>query len=453
MLYNWSPLSRYFVSKGPLVEDLPCISTWEFIFGNSSSVAPDKTVYVDEQSGVSLTWRDTRSLALRFANAFVFEFSLAKGDIVALVSSNSLYIPAFVLAAQAVGIICSPASALFNAAELEYQIADSCAKHVFCGEDQWSTAREVCERLGLPSPVILDKSDRLGKTTIWSSLKPETSCPTDFGTSYDPCNDIAVLSYSSGTSGKPKGVYTTHFNITSAYFQALQATASSFTRDEVWIAAMPMTHMYTLFFHIFVAMKIGATVVIMKKFSLDGYTHSIKRFGVTVSLHSYYKVLLTMMSPIKLGHIVPPIAVNLVQSANLPATDFSSLREWRSAAAPLGAELAQSLQDRTGVPVHCLYGMTEATAGVAYSDSSCPAKPGSVGLLSPNIQAKIVDGELRIKGPNMMIGYHNTSDSPFDEEGYFITGDRVHIDSDDFVFVVDRVKEVNCLLLVLTASS
>jgi acyl-CoA synthetase (AMP-forming)/AMP-acid ligase II len=104
--------------------------------------------------------------------------------------------------------------------------------------------------------------------------------------------------------------------------------------------------------------------------------------------------------------------------------------------------------------------MTEATAGVrelpcasnqdcscsilkvAYSDSSCPAKPGSVGLLAPNIQAKIVDGELRIKGPNMMIGYHNTSDSPFDEEGYFITGDRVHIDSDDFVFVVDRVKEL-----------
>jgi len=189
-----------------------------------------------------------------------------------------------------------------------------------------------------------------------------------------------------------------------------------------------MSHMYGLFSTIYMAMYIGVKVIVMKRFSIDRYCAAAERYQATV------------------GHIVPPIAVLLVKNTDITRVKLPSLKEWRSAAAPLGHDLATSLETQWGVPIESLYAMTETTAVITMTSSTDAARmPGSVGRLSPNVEAKIVNGELRVKGPNIMLGYYNRPDADaeaFDEEGYMRTGDVVRVDDNGFFFVVDRVKEL-----------
>ncbi|KAE9383271.1 acetyl-CoA synthetase-like protein [Gymnopus androsaceus JB14] len=194
------------------------------------------------------------------------------------------------------------------------------------------------------------------------------------------------------------------------------------------VATLPLTHIYALFYNIFVALYVGIEVIIMNKFTLHEFTANIHSFRATAC------------------HIVPPIAVKLAKEIGSNIHDFPSLREWRSSAAPLGRDLTKSLQLQWRVPVQGLYGMTETTAVIALTDRGNLTNPsGAVGRLAPNLEAKTVDGELCLKGPNITIGYHNRPEAnaaTFDAEGYMHTGDIVQVDDEGFIYVVDRMKEL-----------
>jgi acyl-CoA synthetase (AMP-forming)/AMP-acid ligase II len=156
--------------------------------------------------------------------------------------------------------------------------------------------------------------------------------------------------------------------------------------------------------------------------------------------------------------IVPPIVVGLVKHPAVAQFDLSSVRLVFSGAAPLGEEMARELSRKLGCPVVQGYGMTEASPVTHLSPTrNAPLKPGSIGCVVPNTEVKITDtgtgaelgrgqeGELLIRGPQIMKGYLNrpqeTADS-IDAEGWYHTGDVGYVDDEDFFFIVDRTKEL-----------
>jgi acyl-CoA synthetase (AMP-forming)/AMP-acid ligase II len=182
----------------------------------------------------------------------------------------------------------------------------------------------------------------------------------------------------------------------------------------------------------------GATIVTLPRFELE----------------SFLKVLQDW--PIALAHIVPPIAVAL---AKHPAVDRYDLRNVKcvfSGAAPLGPELTQALRERLNVTTRQGYGMTE-TSPVAYYTPPAAERDGKVGVLVPNTECRIVDpetgrdvgpdeaGEVWIRGPQVMKGYLNNPEATaitLDGDGWLRTGDIGTVDTDGFLTVVDRLKEL-----------
>jgi long-subunit acyl-CoA synthetase (AMP-forming) len=124
--------------------------------------------------------------------------------------------------------------------------------------------------------------------------------------------------------------------------------------------------------------------------------------------------------------------------------DLSSVGAWGCAAAPLGNDLIEAVEMRTNIPIREGYGMTESTCVISYARRE-NLKRGTVGPLMPNMSAKIVDGELLVKGPNVMKGYLRNPEADiaaFTEDGWMRTGDIARFDDDD-LFIIDRVKEVS----------
>jgi long-subunit acyl-CoA synthetase (AMP-forming) len=124
--------------------------------------------------------------------------------------------------------------------------------------------------------------------------------------------------------------------------------------------------------------------------------------------------------------------------------------KWVSGAASLGHDVIDMVEKRTKIPVRCAYGMTETTCAICFARVD-NMKPGSVGMLLPNMSAKLVDGELFVKGPNVMKGYlrnPKANAEAFTADGWMRTGDVCRFDADGVVFVVDRVKEVRFYLII-----
>ncbi|KAF9064540.1 hypothetical protein BDP27DRAFT_1333399 [Rhodocollybia butyracea] len=393
--------TEYFSSTFAEIPNLPEVSTWSFIFERVNDFAAHK-LFVDAKSKESLTFSEVHAASRSLAYTLRHKLGLVPGDTVVVVSSNSIFLPVTILATQAAGLICSPANSLAHKSELSYQILDCGAKALLCGPEHiW----DLCQSNLLLDPPSISPSEAKALTCL--------------------------LCYSSGSMQKIKYLllwYRTHYNITSAIIQAMVLAPSSYKYGETWLATVPITHIYGLFNNVFMAPHVGVTVVIMERFILDDFTENLQTYNITAS------------------HIVPPIAVRLSKNLSTDFPSLPSLKEWRSAGAPIGYDLTKLLETKSQVQLQGLYGMTETTAIIALTDRDRGNTPlGTVGRLAPNLQAKLVNGELCLKGPNITPGYHNRPDvnaEAFDNEGYMRTGDIVYIDKEGFLYIVDRVKEL-----------
>ncbi|KIM77171.1 hypothetical protein PILCRDRAFT_825519 [Piloderma croceum F 1598] len=236
----------------------------------------------------------------------------------------------------------------------------------------------------------------------------------------------AFMCYSSGTTGKAKGVETTHYNLTSAVMQQVAQEPDFDGEAARWLAILPLYHMYGAMFFIFLAPFCHATTFILPRFEPELWLKSIQKYRITDA------------------HIVPPIAVFLAKHPLVDKYDVSSVTTWGCGAAPLGNDLVDLVEKRTKVPVRGGYGMTETTCGIS-STTQDNSKRGTVGKLLPNMSAKLVNGELFVKGPNIMKGYLRNpvaNAETFTADGWMRTGDICRFDEDGDIFVVDRVKEL-----------
>jgi acyl-CoA synthetase (AMP-forming)/AMP-acid ligase II len=256
--------------------------------------------------------------------------------------------------------------------------------------------------------------------------------------SISPSDDVAVLPYSSGTTGLPKGVMLTHRNLVANVMQ-VAATEPVSERDTL-IAVLPFFHIYGLKVLMNYGLAVGATIVTMPRFALEPFLQLLQDHGVTRA------------------YLAPPTVLALANQPVVTRYDLSRLAVIVSGGAPLAADVATACQERIGCYVKYGYGMTESSAGISLG----PADPnrnrvGTIGPLFPNTEAMVVDpvsglalgpgqlGELWVRGPQVMKGYLHQPEATartITADGWLRTGDLGQMDEDGYLAIVDRLKEL-----------
>ena len=254
----------------------------------------------------------------------------------------------------------------------------------------------------------------------------------------DP-GDIAVLPYSSGTTGQMKGVMLSHRNLVANIEQAW--TSMPLDEEDRLVGLLPFFHSYGQTVVLNMGLAKGSTIVTMQRFDLDGLLEIVERHRITWL------------------HIVPPIVLALATAPQLDEHDTSSLKMVVSGAAPLDAELLIRAEERIGAPIRQGYGLTEVSPVSHKSRYAEVAEtpPGSVGPLIPNTEARLVDpdtgedvaegteGEIWIRGPQVMRGYLNNPEATsatITADGWLRSGDIGRVDENGYFFIVDRLKEL-----------
>jgi acyl-CoA synthetase (AMP-forming)/AMP-acid ligase II len=392
----------------------------------------DRAAFVDSVTGRTVTYGGLPAMVDRAA-ASLARLGLRRGEVCAIFSPNTVDYAVAVLAIARLGAIVTTASALSTRDDLVKQFTDCRARFLFTAPAVAETALAAARDAGI------ERVFSFGATpgaTPFDELRDTPGTPPRVA--IDPL-DVVALPYSSGTTGLPKGVQLTHRNLV-ANLQQVDACDHLGDGEDTLIAFLPFFHIYGLVVIMLLGLRRGATIVVMPRFELSAYLDLVERHRATVL------------------HVVPPVVLALAKSPAAAGRDFSHVRKLFSGAAPLTADVIDQCTARMGCAVEQGYGLTETSPAThATSASVAAAKPGSVGSPVPNTECRIVDpatrrdadpgqdGEIWIRGPQVMLGYLNRPDetrATIDEDGWLHTGDIGHADADGDFFVVDRLKEL-----------
>ncbi len=409
----------------------------------------DTPALVDGVDGTTLTYAQLDHFHRRLAAAFA-DAGVRKGDVLALHSPNTIAFPPAFYAATRAGASVTTVHPLATADELAKQLTDAGARWIVTVSPLLDTARTAAERAGGIREIFVCDSAP-GHRSLLDMLA--TTAPEPH-VGIDPAEDIAVLPYSSGTTGVPKGVMLTHRSIATNLAQ-LDPMVAGGPGDRI-LAVLPFFHIYGLTALMNGPLRRGATVVVLPRFDLGTFLAAIEKHRITGL------------------YVAPPIVLALAKHPAVAQYDLSSLEYILSAAAPLDAALAAACAERLGLPpIGQGYGMTELSpcTHVVPLDAARTAPPGTVGKLVAGTEMRIVSladpaedvpvgepGEVLIRGPQVMKGYLGRSDATADMiddgGGWLHTGDVGHVDGGGtsrsseaesgggWLFIVDRVKEL-----------
>jgi acyl-CoA synthetase (AMP-forming)/AMP-acid ligase II len=423
-----APVAGHRVWTGEPLERHDPVPLHHFLLEHARELG-DKPALVDGPSGRTLSYRQLAEGVERVAAGLAAR-GFGPGDVLAISSPNLPEYPLALYGAMAAGGAVTGANPLLTADELARQLTDSGACLLVTAPPFLETAKEAAARAGVGEVLVFGEAD--GATPFASLLG---TGPTPPVVEIDPARDLAVLPYSSGTTGLSKGVELTHANLV-ANARQTQA-AIGFTADDVVVAVAPFFHAIGLNLILPCSLRAGATVVTMPRFDLAGFLEIVQEHRATATV------------------VVPPVVLALAGHPLVDRYDLSSLRFVGCGGAPLGADTEQRCADRLGCVVAQGFGMTEGSATFAISPMDAPRR-GSAGRLLPGTEARVVDpggtdlgpgrtGELWLRGPQVMRGYRHNPEATaatVDGDGWLHTGDVCYIDADGHLFVVDRLKEL-----------
>ncbi|KAI3468568.1 hypothetical protein Pfo_025231 [Paulownia fortunei] len=438
----YSPETGIYHSKHPPINlpSEPFLDVVSFIFSQKHSGIH---ALVDSSSGLSLSYSMLFSLVKSMASG-LHQMGVKQGNVILILLPNSVCFPVIFLGALSIGAIVTTMNPLSSLLEIKRQVLDSNATLAFAvlGKvDELVNALGGCHVVGVPE--VLDFNSVPGDGSVFHKLI--SSDPSMVPRPRIMLQDTAAILYSSGTTGRAKGVMLTHRNFIAMVELFVRFEASLYdypSTENVYLAVVPMFHVYGLSLFVMGLLSLGSTIVTMKKFDADEMVRAIDRYGVT---HL---------------HAVPPLLAALTKRAKRTAgNNFRSLKQVSCGAAPLSEKsINEFIETLPHVDFIQGYGMTESTAvGTRGYNTIEVHKYSSVGLLSPNVKAKVVDwvtgshlppgsvGELWLRTPGNMKGYLNNIDATMaalDKDGWLHTGDIVYFDQEGYLYVIDRLKEV-----------
>ena len=411
--------------------EIPQTDVTSFVLERAEELG-DKPALIDGPSGRTITFAGLAE-AIRSFSAGLAETGFGPGDAIAIYMPN---VPEYAIAfhgAAAAGGRATTANPLYTARELEHQLRDSGACMLLTVPPFLEIAKEAAAAAGVEDIFVLGEAE--GVRPFSDLMGDPSAAPSP---SIDP-EEVAVLPYSSGTTGLPKGVMLTHRNLVANLVQTRAANLCD--ESSVVIGVLPFFHIYGQTVIMNLNLVLGATTVTMPRFDLDQFLTLIEKHRVT---HAY---------------VVPPIALALAKHPAVAGRDLSSIQMIMSGAAPLGPELTGQLAARISTcTVTQGYGLTE-TSPVTHMMplDEAPDKPGSIGYPVSGTECRLIDpesgedvgegerGEVWVRGPQVMKGYLNNPEATadtVDADGWLHTGDIGVCDPDGTYRIVDRLKEL-----------
>jgi long-chain acyl-CoA synthetase len=407
--------------------------------------------FLDFEGG-SLTYAQVGTMTNRLTREFSGS-GLDLGDAVALYFPNSPYQVIGLLAALGAGcrvVLLSPLDAL---RELEFKLADSGARILLTLSDEpfLSNAHSLVE-CGIIDRVIHgraahwqgmmeERSDELESDNLFQILSDEAPMPPQPEIVIEPQN-LALIQYSGGTTGTPKGALLTHDNLmasVTSIHERLVSVASAKPGEERVLCVLPLFHIFALTAVLLRAMIAGDTVILRERFDARHTLNDIEQHQVSWLLG------------------VATMYIALIGQEGIERRNLSSLTCCIAGGASMPVEVASRFRDLTGVNVAVGWGMTETTGAGTLADPTTGEKAGSIGRPLPGCQIEIVslddpsqvlpvgqDGEIRIRGRNVTSGYWNQPEetaSAF-RDGFLLTGDIGRQDVAGYLYIVDRKKDL-----------
>jgi acyl-CoA synthetase (AMP-forming)/AMP-acid ligase II len=409
---------------------IPEVALTPFVMRKASRLG-DKVAIVEVGSGRSYTYRQVADGVRKLA-AGLHARGFRKGDVLAIMSPNVPEYPIAFHGVATAGGVNTTLNPTYTADEIAFQLNDSGARLLLTIPPLVPKAQEAAAKSKVEEIIVFGQAEG---AIPFDSLLLDAAAPD---VHIDPAEDLVALPYSSGTTGISKGVMLTHRNLVA---NLVQTTAGlEVSENEVILAFLPFFHIYGMTVIMNLGLYSGAKLVCMQRFELEPCLQAVQDYRVTRFF------------------LVPPIVVLLAKHPAIDKYDLSSVKRAFSGAAPLDADLAQAASKRVGFRLSQGYGLTE-TSPVSHivPDSVAEVVAGSVGVAVSNTACKIVDaateqelgrnqdGEIWIRGPQVMKGYLNNPDATrhsIDADGFFHTGDIGHVDEHDRYFIVDRLKEL-----------
>jgi acyl-CoA synthetase (AMP-forming)/AMP-acid ligase II len=418
-----------FRSPDPDIE-IPVMPMTSFALRHADRLV-DKPALIDGPSGRTLTYGQLADGVRRVATGLVAR-GYRKGDVFAIVGPNSIEFAIAFHAIATIGGIAAPLNPSLTVDEIASQLRETGAVCLFATPDLLVRVRKAADRSQVREFIAFGQA--VGATSFASLLQSEGSEPA---VAIDPREDIVVILCSSGTTGLPKGVQLTHFNVVAAVCQV--AAMEKIGEDDTLPGHLPFFHIFGVIVTLNFGLAQGARSVLIPRFEFVQFLQLVQNHRVT---HAF---------------LVPPIVLALAKQPVVDDYDLSSLKTIHCGAAPLSVEIARACATRLGCLVKQGYGMTETGATHWAPDDIDPSKIGTVGPCTPNTECKVIDvvtgkelgpnqqGELLVRTPVMMKGYRNRPDATaatIDAEGWLHTGDIGSADEDGYFTIVDRLKEL-----------
>jgi len=411
------------------------------------------------------TFKDIEEAAIDFGAGIRADLNVQKGDMIAVISLNDIDIPPVLFGAMSIGAILSPMNPAYTPPEIAKQLQNMEVKLVVAHFSIANVVAKVCASIGIPKSHILLLGSRIQSEDgirHWKSLCRPTD-KRDFQLpKISPKEDPALLLYSSGTTGVPKGVVHTHYSIISNLLQTMTADWGEIrpeggmgrfenvpdplpTGDKA-LLAIPFFHIFGLTYVVLTNLYAGIPVMVMPKYDFTKWCQTIQNEKITTVI------------------MVPTIALRLIRE-QIPY-DLSSIRMASIGGSTCPPEIKQALADRYGMPSRTGYGMTEAgpvMAAKRYYDWKNDL--GSGDPLVPNVSCKLLPipdeteegpvsneevprgelGEIYVKSPGVFKGYWKNpkaTSETLSADGWLRTGDVGFIDEKGRIMITDRAKEL-----------
>ena len=408
--------------------------------------------------GRRLTYSELLMEAKRFAGVLV-NFGVTKGDRVALMLPNCPQAVIAYYGTLSLGAVVVETNPLYVERELEFQLQDSGAETIVVLDLLYPKVASVRNATRLKNVIVTSLQDYLPfpKNVLYSWqlqrqgkwVKPEPApgvCRWSelrsadvkaSGTELKP-SDLALLQYTGGTTGVAKGVMLTHGNLVANVYQLINWMIESYPGKERMLCALPFFHVYGMTVAMNIGVALAGELIILPKFEIKTALQAINKYRPTLFPGT------------------PTMYVAINTYPQVTKYNISSIRTCLSGSAPLPVEVQETFEELTGGNLVEGYGLTEASPVTHCNPLAGMRKRGAIGLPLPGTECKIVDpntweevavgeeGELAVKGPQVMTGYWN---KPLEtkaamRDGWLFTGDIARMDEDGYFFVVDRKKDI-----------